>query len=135
MTATMADTGDYSVTWSLPDDDVITVTAGGTVGMSTTGLLSNGPYTVSSTWSNISTTGTYPSGTLRLTGDDADIDINGVSLTETLRAIQDRLAILRPNAELESRWQELRDLREQYQRLEAEIREKEQAWSLLQRQG
>ena len=135
MTTTMADTQPYGVTWSLPDDDVITVSAGGTVGMPTTGLLSNGPYTVSSTWSDISTTKVYPSGTLRLTGDDADIDINGVSLNETLRAIQDRLAILRPNAELESRWQELRDLREQYQRLEAEIREKEQAWSLLQRQG
>jgi len=75
------------------------------------------------------------SNTLDLCGDDADIRINGVSLTETLQGIQDRLEILRPNPKLESRWQQLRDLREQYQALEQELQEKEQAWAALQQQG
>ena len=75
---------------------------------------------------------TKPSSTLRLNGEDADIEINGVSLNETLKVLQDRLNILRPNAELESRWQELRELRQQYQRLELELQEKERAWEMLQ---
>ena len=75
------------------------------------------------------------SNTLDLRGDDADIRLNGVSLVETLKGIQDRLAILRPNADLESRWQQLRDLREQYETLERELQEKEQAWAALQQRG
>jgi hypothetical protein len=75
------------------------------------------------------------SNTLDLRGDNADIRINGVSLAETLQGIQDRLAILNPNPDLESRWQQLRDLREQYVSLERELQEKEQAWAALQQRG
>ena len=78
---------------------------------------------------------TSPSPTLKLNGKDADIEINGVSLTETLKGLQDRLNILRPNVDLESRWDELRQVRERYQRLEQEILEKERAWNALQQRG
>ena len=89
-------------------------------------------------WSDITTNINWNQGTsniMELRGKDADLRINGVSLTETLQGIQDRLAILRPNPELESRWQQLRDLREQYQALEQELQEKEQAWAALQQAG
>lgn len=75
------------------------------------------------------------SNTLKIDGPDADVVINGESLVDTLRGIQDRLAILRPNPELEQRWEQLRDLREQYQRLEQEILDKERAWQALQQAG
>jgi len=75
------------------------------------------------------------SNTLKVDGPGADVVINGESLVDTLRGIQDRLAILRPNPDLEQRWQQLRDLREEYQRLEQEIMEKERAWAALQQAG
>jgi hypothetical protein len=119
---------------SLPSgslDDVITITASPNLGPS---LMTSTTIDWGSI-NDISWSQTRHSGTLDLTGDDADIRINGVSLTETLQGIQDRLAILRPNSELESRWQQLRDLREQYQALERELQEKEQAWAALQQRG
>jgi hypothetical protein len=70
-------------------------------------------------------------GHLELRGDKADIVINGVSLKETLNSIQDRLNILRPNPELEAEWDQLQELGEQYQRLEAELLEKQRMWSTL----
>jgi hypothetical protein len=70
-------------------------------------------------------------GKISLRGDNADIEINGVSLAETLQGIQDRLAILRPNEELEEKWENLRGLRKAYLELEAEIKEKEKMWNSL----
>lgn len=68
---------------------------------------------------------------IKLEGENADIVINGVSLKESIALIESRLAILKPNPELESRWDRLRELREEYQRLEAEIIEKEKMWDRL----
>lgn len=69
--------------------------------------------------------------TLSLTGEDADIDINGVSLMATLRGIQERLALLEPNTELEEDWDELRSLGEQYRALEKKIKDKMATWDRL----
>jgi hypothetical protein len=71
------------------------------------------------------------SGRVDLKGDNADITINGVSLNATLKLIQDRLGLLVPNPELESQFDELRALSEQYQKLEAECREKMRVWNTL----
>ena len=71
------------------------------------------------------------SGTIALTGENADIKINGVSLCDTLTAIQDQLNILRPNTELEAEWDQLRELGEQYRKLEAEFKEKTKMWKTL----
>ena len=68
---------------------------------------------------------------MELRGDQADIVINGVSLNDTLRSIQDRLNLLRPNTELEADWDQLRDLGEQYRNLEKQLTEKQRAWDLL----
>jgi len=85
------------------------------------------------------TNGTYtsapiistPSGTIELQGEGADVRINGVSLTGVLKNIEERLNILRPNTELESDWDQLKKLGEQYRALEAELKEKSQMWSKL----
>ena len=75
------------------------------------------------------------SGKIKLDGHDADIEINGESLLTMIRGIQDRLNILTPDRELEQEWQELKELREQYEAKLAECREKSCAWRALQQQG
>lgn len=96
------------------------------------------------TWATTSTTGitNLTPNTLQVNGnaefrDDAeflgDIKVRGKSLKESLENIEARLAILRPNEELESRWEQLRDLRKQYMELEQEIIEKEKIWDILKR--
>ncbi len=70
-------------------------------------------------------------GKMEVHGADADIEINGVSLKNTLSDIQERLAILQPNPELEKEFQELRELREQYKQLEKNLLEKKQMWETL----
>ena len=70
-------------------------------------------------------------GVLQLNGDKADIKINGVSLNETLKTIQERLNILVPNSLLENEWAELKAIGEQYRKLEAELEEKSRMWTAL----
>lgn len=62
---------------------------------------------------------------------EGDLKIGGVSLNKRLDAIEQRLNILRPNAELESKWAKLRELGEEYRRLEAEIIDKQAVWDAL----
>ena len=71
------------------------------------------------------------SGTIDLQGENADIKVNGESMMETLRGIQDRLNMLRPNPELEEEWDQLRELGDQYRKLEAEFKEKSKMWNTL----
>ena len=82
-------------------------------------------------WSTSNTLNVPTSGRMELRGDQADIVINGVSLNDTLKLIQDRLCMLRPNRELEQEWDQLRDLGEQYRELEKQLMEKQRAWDLL----
>jgi hypothetical protein len=75
--------------------------------------------------------GTVKAGTLTLRGQEADIEINGVSLMTVLQGIQERLNILQPNRTLEAEWHQLQELGEQYRKLEAELLEKQHMWSQL----
>ncbi len=71
---------------------------------------------------------------LRVSGDaefDGDIKIKGVNLTDRLDAIEERLGILRPNNDLEGKWEKLKKLGEEYRQLEKEILEGEQIWDML----
>ena len=68
---------------------------------------------------------------ISLTGDDADIEINGESVMGVLREIRDRLGILKVSETMEAEWDELRQLREQYEAKLAECEEKSRAWSAL----
>jgi hypothetical protein len=62
---------------------------------------------------------------IKLDGEGADIEINGVSLWTTMQEIANRLNILHVNPELEVEWAELRELGEQYRKLEQHIKDKQ----------
>jgi hypothetical protein len=71
---------------------------------------------------------------LQVNGDaefKGDLKLQGKSLKDSLDRIEERLAILRPNEELEEKWDKLRGLRQMYMELEAEIIEKEKMWDIL----
>lgn len=72
-------------------------------------------------------------GQLELRGGQADLVINGVSLSATLKGIQERLNILTVDQKLEAEWDQLRELGEQYRALEAELLAKQRMWKTLQR--
>jgi hypothetical protein len=100
-----------------------TVTAGAGLS-SATGI----QWTTGTTAANNPWTTTTSTGRLNLEGEAADIVVNGVSLMEVLR---DRLNVMIPNPELEKEWDQLRELGDQYRRLEKELKEKGDMWSKL----
>ncbi len=71
------------------------------------------------------------SGKMVINGPDADIEINGVSISETLNSIQERLSILQPNPELEKEFLKLGEIREEYIKLEKILLEKKAVWDAL----
>jgi hypothetical protein len=101
-----------------------------------TSITLNSPYTARDVWSSTGTNGISigdfkPSGKIVLKGDDADIDINGTSLKDFMAKMEQRLAMLKPNPELESEWEELRALGDQYRQLEQHIKDKMKTWDIL----
>lgn len=143
------DTGDYS-------SDTITITSVGlasdvlttnTIDLSglnsnnafdyntmSSGVMAQGVGTGAFTYNNTSwspTMAVSQSGQISLTGDDADIVINGVSLIDKLDAIAERLNLLEVNHELEAEWDQLRELGEQYRQLEQDLKAKSAMWKTL----
>jgi len=87
-----------------------------------------------SSWANIITDSGLKGSTLSVKGDadfEGEVKIKGKSLTDMFEKIEERLAILHPNPELEEKWENLRALRNAYTELEAEIIEKEAMWKIL----
>ena len=82
-------------------------------------------------WAKVDTFSSQPSGTIELQGEDSDIIMDGVSLKKTLQGINDRLAILQVNPELEAEFDELHALAEQYRALEKKLLEKKAIWETL----
>jgi len=77
-----------------------------------------------------------PSGVLVVKGDaefEGDICIKGKSLAVTLSKIEERLAILHPNENLEQKWDELKELGRLYRELEKDILEQEKIVEILKR--
>ena len=97
-------------------------------------LTSNGTNTG---WANLSLADPDLQGsTLSVKGNaefEGEVTIKGKSLTEMLDKIEERLAILHPNPELEDKWDELKELGKRYKELEQEIIEKEKVWAILKR--
>jgi len=95
-------------------------------------LTSNGTNT---SWSNITLAEPDIKGaTLKVNGNadfDGEVTIKGKNLTDMLEKIEERLAILHPNPELEDKWDELKELGKRYKELEQEIIEKEKMWAIL----
>jgi hypothetical protein len=74
---------------------------------------------------------TLRGGQLELEGKDADVIIDGKSLLDTLKALEERLNTLVPNPKLEEEWTELKTLGEKYRKLEADLKEKADMWGRL----
>ena len=62
---------------------------------------------------------------------EGEVTIKGKNLSEMLEKIDERLAILHPNPELEDKWDELKELGKRYRELEQELIEKEKVWAIL----
>ena len=105
------------------------------VTITSTGATTSPIYTtgtgIASPWLSTSTIAGTNSTKINLDGKDADIVINGHSLTDTLRALEERLNILVPNTELEAEWAELKKLGDAYRKLEADLTEKADMWGRL----
>lgn len=110
-------------------------TIGGPYIISTTDNTSGGYYTQSNGFYNnlgIGNGSTVHIDTGGLTmKEGADIKIGGKSLTEAIEKIEERLGILKPNLELEDRWEQLKELRNQYMKLEKDLLEKEKIMKIL----
>ena len=94
-----------------------------------------GPYTITggagvtginSPWATYNT-----APKIRLDGEGADIEVNGWSLVDAIKKIEERLNILHPNTELETEWEDLRELGNRYRELEQHIRDKQATWNRL----
>ena len=99
------------------------------------GAYSNtGPYTIStSTPSNSPwmTQNSLSAPKIQLNGEGADVEVNGWSLVDAVKRIEERLNLLQPNPELEAEWEQLRDLGDQYRALEAKLKEQTKMWAKL----
>lgn len=102
------------------DWDKLTITPGGTSPITTWAAsgISNSTLNNSLQVSGNASIG----GDLKVTG---DIDVCGGSLGERIDRIEARLAILRVRPDLEERWQQLRELGDQYRQLETELIERD----------
>ena len=128
--------------------DTITLTGSGTSSISNSGIYwgtgssgigsSGQVYTTNGTntsWANISLADPDIKGsTLKVNGDadfDGEVTIKGKNLSDMFEKIEERLAILHPNPELEDKWDELKELGKRYKELEQELIEKEKMWAIL----
>ncbi len=104
--------------------------------MFTTGSITS-PYTYTTTTGTGGYTMSTSPSTVLIDADGltmkegADIVVGGKSLTQAIEKIEQRLAILKPNTELESRWEQLKELRNQYVELERDLLEKEKIMKIL----
>lgn len=124
-------------------DDILnnTISIGGAIGSTYTTITPSYSVAPNSIWASTGSTanwitsaaGTYttPNSSISISGEDADIKVNGKSLCRAIEAIEERLAILRPNPEIEKEWLELKQLGDQYRKLEADIKEKMSVWDTL----
>jgi|688.fasta_scaffold546994_1 hypothetical protein len=74
-----------------------------------------------STWASTTTA----IGKLKVKGKEADIFINGQSLSDWMSAVEQRLSILRPRPELQEKYSALQEAYEHYKTLERLLYEQE----------
>ena len=80
------------------------------------------------------TTASWATNTSRIKITDRDIELDGWSLRETLRTINDRLAVLEPNPALEKEFEELRTCANHYRELERKFLDQKAMWETLKKQ-
>ena len=90
-------------------------------------------YTINNNW-GMSAGTTMIQSSLRVNGNaefDGDIRIKGRSIVESIDKINERLAILVPNEQLEQEWSELAELRMRYVEMERQLLEKQRVFDIL----
>ena len=116
-------------------DPLTTGTSGQVYTTSSTGNINWGNLNGTSTsWATLSADPNLSGHSLKVKGAadfEGDVTIKGKSLTDIFEKIEERLAILHPNPQLEDKWDELKELSKRYKELEAEIIEKEKVWAIL----
>ena len=83
------------------------------------------------TYTNTNLTDLNTSGKISIKGENADLDINGVSLKDFMARVEQRLAILTPDTRLEEEWSELKALGDRYRELEKEIHDRMKTFDIL----
>lgn len=83
------------------------------------------------TYTNTNLTDLNQSCKISIKGENADLDINGVSLKDFMARVEQRLAILTPDTRLEEEWSELRVLGDRYRELEKEIHDRMKTFDIL----
>lgn len=68
---------------------------------------------------------------INLDGEGADIVVNGWSLVDAVKRIEQRLGLFQPNPQLETEWDQLKSLGNQYRELEQQILAKQATWDRL----
>jgi len=71
------------------------------------------------------------SDSLVLNGKNADIKVNGKSLCDSINKIEERLAIIQYNEEMEKEFDELRELGNQYRKLEEKFKSQKRVFDIL----
>ena len=83
------------------------------------------------TYTNTNLTDLNQSCKISIKGENADLDINGVSLKDFMARVEQRLAILTPDTRLEEEWSELKTLGDRYRELEKEIHDRIKTFDIL----
>jgi hypothetical protein len=96
-------------------------------GFSNTTYTTSGAQGASTPWFTQNPT----SPKIQLNGEGADVEVNGWSLVNAIQKIEERLNILHPNTDLETEWEELKSLGDQYRKLEQHILDKQATWDRL----
>ena len=115
-----------TTTWD-PATSTYTIATGGGGGGGSTWTTTGTGYT----WTNPYSTNVHIDADGLTMKEGADIKIGGKSLTEAIDKIEERLGILKPNPELEERWDKLKELRQQYIEMEKDLLEKEKIMKIL----
>jgi hypothetical protein len=118
--------------------ETVTVSSGDTISLGNYGVNMgmSYPYMAGSVnpWATTTTAtpwATTNSTKITLDGAEADIEVNGWSLVQAIKQIQQRLNILTINHELEAEWDQLAAVGAQYRALEQQIQAKQATWDRL----
>jgi hypothetical protein len=114
----------YANTTVLPNSAPLGSTANNTSGIGVNSVL-----TSTGTNANWITNTSIKTGTVNIS--DKDIVIDGLSLKATLLAVNQRLAVMIPNPQLEKEFEELRACADRYRELEQEFTEQLKMWNVL----
>jgi hypothetical protein len=122
-----------SFTWSGTNSSYLGAPLGGS-----SSTITSGPYgypTISVSNNGATTApwlaSNHTGAKIQLDGENADVTVNGWSLVDAVKRIEERLGLFQPNPELEAEWEELRALAEQYRQLEQHIKDKQATWDRI----